>query len=82
MTTTAQILLDYFADQSDKAKDLTADESLLERGLLDSMALVKLVTFLEKQFGVQLSDEEFDPDHFETVTAIATLVEGKSASKA
>ena len=77
--TTAQILQEYFASQSEKARGLGEGDSLLERGLLDSMALVKLVTFLEKRFGVALSDEEFDPDHFETIAAIADLVERKSA---
>jgi hypothetical protein len=36
--TTQQILLGYFADTNAKAKDLGAGDSLLDRGLLDSMA--------------------------------------------
>lgn len=78
MSTTVQILREYFASQSDRAKDLGEEDSLLERGLLDSMALVKLITFLEERFGVQLSDEEFDPDNFETLSAISALVAAKS----
>lgn len=75
--TTEQILAEYFASQSDKAKGLGETDSLLERGLLDSMAIVKLISFLEDRFGVQLSDEEFDPDNFETLKAIGALVEAK-----
>jgi acyl carrier protein len=74
---TIQALQEYFAGQSDKARDLGVDDSLLERGLLDSMALVKLIAFLEERFGVELSDEEFDPEHFETLQAIAELIERK-----
>ncbi len=77
--TTLQALKEYFAKQSDKARDLAEGDSLLERGLLDSMALVKLIAFLEERFGVELSDDEFDPEHFETLQAIGELVERKQA---
>ena len=79
--TTKDILRGYFEQQSDKAKGLGDGDSLLERGLLDSMALVKLISFLEERFGVELSDDEFDPDHFETLDAIAEMVDGKVESR-
>ena len=79
--TTQQILLGYFSETNAKAKELGAGDSLLDRGLLDSMAIVKLIAFLEERFGVQLGDDEFDPDHFETVDAIAKLVEENLAAK-
>jgi len=75
--TTEQILKAYFVERSEKARDLGEDDSLLERGLLDSMAIVKLITFLEERFGVVLGDEEFDPDNFETLRAIAQLIAAK-----
>jgi acyl carrier protein len=74
-------LRDYF--KNDLSRDVEAlgdDDSLLERGILDSMAIVKLIAFLEQRFGIAMTDEEFDPDHFETLHAIATLVEAKKAS--
>jgi acyl carrier protein len=75
--TTEEILKGYFAEKSDKAKGLSSSDSLLEKGLLDSMALVKLIAFLEERFGIALGDEEFDPDNFETIEAIAKLIEAK-----
>ncbi|MBL8741740.1 MAG: acyl carrier protein [Myxococcales bacterium] len=75
--TTEEILKGYFAEKSAKASDLTNSDSLLEKGLLDSMALVKLIAFLEERFGVVLGDDEFDPDNFETIDAIAKLIETK-----
>jgi acyl carrier protein len=59
-------------------RDLTAlgpDDSLLAKGLLDSMAILKTVTFCEEQFGITIPDQEVLPDHFESVRAIAKLVE-------
>jgi acyl carrier protein len=54
---------------------LGVDDSLLAKGLLDSMAILKTVTFCEEQFGITIPDQEVLPDHFESVRAIAKLVE-------
>ena len=64
---------DVFYDQD--LKDLGPDDSLLEKGLLDSMSILKTVTFCEEQFGVTIPDGDVLPDHFESVRAIARLVE-------
>jgi D-alanine--poly(phosphoribitol) ligase subunit 2 len=55
--------------------DLGASDSLLERGLLDSLAILKTVTFCEEHFGISIPDTDVLPDHFESVSAIAKLVE-------
>ena len=54
---------------------LGPDDSLLAKGLLDSMAILKTVTFCEEQFGITIPDQEVLPDHFQSVRAIAKLVE-------
>jgi acyl carrier protein len=77
--TTIDTLRQFFADRGPKAAALSDDESLLESGLLDSMAIVKLVGFIEDRFGVQLGDDEFDPDHFETLQTIAAMIESKKS---
>jgi acyl carrier protein len=64
---------DVFYDRD--LKNLGPDDSLLQRGLLDSMSILKTVTFCEEQFGVTIPDEDVLPDHFESVRAIARLVE-------
>ncbi len=56
-------------------KTLAVDEDLLERGLLDSLGILKLVTFCEEQFGVTIPDDQVVPDHLASVRAIAALVE-------
>jgi acyl carrier protein len=56
-------------------RDLAADENLIERGLLDSLGILKTVTFCEEQFGITIPDTEVLPDHMESVRAIAALVE-------
>ena len=64
---------DVFYDRD--LANLGADDSLLAKGLLDSMAILKTVTFCEEQFGITIPDQEVLPDHFESVRSIAKLVE-------
>ena len=67
------LIEDVFYDRD--LKDLGPDDSLLAKGLLDSMSILKTVTFCEEQFGIAIADEDVLPDHFESVRAIAKLVE-------
>lgn len=64
--------------------DVTAvgdSDSLLASGVLDSMAMVGLVSALETKFGIAIGDDELSPEHFDTVTAIAALVAQKSGRR-
>lgn len=69
----------YFKAEALSDEELTDESPLLESGILDSLAIVKLLTFLEESFGVEITDDEFDPDNFESVAAIAELVAAKKA---
>ena len=73
-TTIRQFLVeDVFYDRDLSA--LGPEDSLLAKGLLDSLSILKTVTFCEEEFGIAIPDEEVLPDHFESVRAIAKLVE-------
>jgi acyl carrier protein len=52
-------------------------ESLVTSGIVDSLALLRLVTYLEERFGVTFEYDEVIPDNFETIHGIKTLVESK-----
>src|SRR5436190_11178070 len=54
---------------------LAADDNLIEKGLLDSLAILRVVSFCEEQFGVTIPDTEVLPDNMESVGAIAKVVE-------
>ena len=70
---------DVFYDRD--LKDLGAGDSLLARGLLDSLSILKIVTFCEESFGVTIPDTEVLPEHIDSVRAIAALVEKRRAAK-
>ncbi len=62
-------------------RDLPLDDNLLEKGLLDSLAILKVVGFCEEEFGVAIPDGDVLPDNMESVRAIAALVERTRAAK-
>lgn len=53
---------------------LKNETPLLEMGLLDSLFVLKLVLFLEEQFGVTVNAEDLTPEHFQTVNTICTYL--------
>lgn len=56
------------------------DDTPLYEGIVDSLGLIDLVAFLEKQFGVRIEDTDLSSDNFQTVMAIAQLVDRRSSS--
>ena len=73
--TTNDKLREHFRRESSNDQTLTDNEPLLTSGFLDSIAIVKLLTYIEQEFDVEISDADFDPDNFETIDAIAMLIE-------
>jgi len=56
---------------------LTDETNLLTEHIVDSLGIFMLITFLEEQFGIVIDADEVLVEHFETVAAVATLVESK-----
>ena len=62
----------------DHGKDsLEPDENLLTQGIIDSMGILKLVSFIESNFGIKVENEDLVPDNFETLHDINRFVEKK-----
>lgn len=53
------------------------DERLMDRFGIDSVRLFEIVVGLEEVFGVSFAADEFAPERFSTVRAIAEVVRGK-----
>lgn len=62
-------------------KNLTDETELKESGILDSMSTLKLVTFLEERFGIELEAQDLDAGNLASVASIASLVASKAASR-
>lgn len=64
----------------ESAANLQDDTPLRTSGVLDSMATLALVSFVEKEFNVELEAHETGIESFDTIESIATLVESKHSS--
>lgn len=71
-----QFVLKEFLPGEDPS-ELTSSTPLITGGILDSLATMKLVMFLEERYGVKFQAHEVDADHLDTVADIARLVEAK-----
>jgi len=60
--------------QTGSSERLEADDSLFEAGVLDSVGIFDLVTYLEGEFGVEIGDEQIVPENFESIGAITRFV--------
>ncbi len=61
----------------DDEKDFDESTNLLERGIIDSMSLVRLISFLEEHYEIQVQDEDIVPENFSTLNKIAGFVGGQ-----
>jgi acyl carrier protein len=52
-------------------------DSLLGHGIVDSMGVIELITFVQDEFGIQVGEDEITEENFGTLAAIGSYVEGK-----
>ena len=58
----------------ESASNLGDDTRLLSSGILDSLAVLELASFIQAEFGVELSASETSTDAFDRLRDIAALV--------
>ncbi len=62
---------EFMYDQS--LVELTIDTSLIKEGIIDSMGIFRLITFLEERFDFTIEPEEVVLESFETITTIGLM---------
>ena len=75
-----QFILQNFLPGEDP-KNLKDDTELKESGILDSLSTLKLVTFLEEQFKIELEAADLDASNLSSVASIANLIAAKTAGR-
>lgn len=74
----SHILEELLPDESPDV--LTPETPLFEEGILDSVAALTIIEFIEDRFGVALEPHELSLDTFGSVNAIARLVQEKASA--
>ena len=59
-------------------EELSADDSLIQLGLVDSLGMLGLIEFLESEFGIKVRDEDVLPENFDSIRRISELVKSRS----
>lgn len=65
-----------------QGEDLQIDTPLLELGIIDSLSMVNLLTFIDRQYGIEIPADQALPEHFKDVESIAQLIKVKQNSVA
>jgi acyl carrier protein len=60
-----------------RARALSDDDALLESGIVDSMGVLDIVSFIESEFSIVVADEDLVQEHFGSIARIAAYVETK-----
>jgi acyl carrier protein len=82
MSATTSELLDFIVDEILHGRPLAIvgpDDDLLASGIVDSLGVTQLVTFVQDHYGVRVADEDLDPANFRNVRAIEAFIARKRA---
>jgi acyl carrier protein len=58
-------------------KGFADDDSFIERGIIDSTAVMELVAFLENHYRIKLLDQDLIPANLDSVNGLARFVESR-----
>jgi acyl carrier protein len=58
----------------DDEKDFDENTNLIERGIVDSMSLVRLISFIEENYHLQVQDEDIVPENFSSLNRISSFI--------
>ena len=75
-----EIIKAYILEQflpGENPAELTDSTPLITGGILDSLATIKLVVFLEERFHIKIEAHETMADYLDTIADIAQLVSSK-----
>jgi acyl carrier protein len=59
----------------------TDDTSFIQEGIIDSLGVMDLVTFVQTTFQIAINPIEVTPDNFDSVVKLAALIRLKTQSQ-
>ena len=55
--------------------NLSLEDSLLEKGIIDSTGVLELVAFIEETYNVKIKDEELIPENLDSIKSISRFIQ-------
>ena len=62
---------------TDDPTELDDEESLLEKGVIDSTGVLEVIMFLEESFDIDIADKEMVRDNLDSVNRISDFLNSK-----
>jgi len=72
-----EFIVRHVLDGSNRPGVLSDTDSLVNSGLVNSLSIVEIITFIEERFGVDVGDGEIDINDFDSVNNICDLIQRK-----
>jgi len=57
--------------------EFSDDDNIFRRGFVDSLFAVQLIAYLEREFGIRVSNKDLDINNFHSVNKMVSFVERK-----
>ncbi len=73
------VTTNFYVPDAQRFDDVT---SFLQQGILDSTGVLELVTFVEREFGIAVDDDELVPSNFDSIAALSQFIERKRGGDA
>lgn len=54
--------------------DFTVSHNLVDKGMLDSIDIVTIVSEIETEYSVEIEPEEIDPDNFQSAASMFEMI--------
>jgi acyl carrier protein len=80
MTQSAERIRDFLIDEAHwdgSRAELTEDLPLIESHVIDSMMLLRLVAWLEVEYGIVIGDADVVPSNFGSIAQVSRLIDTK-----
>jgi acyl carrier protein len=58
-----------------RRREIRDDDDLLEEGILDSVGVLDVVGFIEREFAVAAADDDLVPENFRSLARLAAFVD-------
>ncbi len=82
--TTKEIIRDFVSNEllADGAREtpVSDEDQLIENGIIDSLGIMGLLSFVEERFSIQIPGDDLLPENFASIAAISNLVDRSLSS--
>jgi acyl carrier protein len=57
-----------------RRRNINDGDNLLETGVIDSLGVLEIVTFLQEEFSIEAQDDDLTPENFQSIAAVSRFV--------